>query len=256
MQFEAAIVLAIFILVTTLVVMMVLITSRRRVAQEEEMKGAASARGWQFQALREKGYRVHRWTGTTDGVSWVAESLVQAARSNNRHQQRRHIARWHGSWSPGINGVIVAMGLPKGKEDLGQAIATSQGGFFAMLANKAAGYAFDKAIDSYFGEGPAKEVDAGAMHRVETRIPGFIVMTADKDEGARVVSQGFEKAIVDASNDRTSVLSHEDRPWILLRPKAISLARMKRYRDINELEGFVRAGVSLTRAFKFGRGSL
>jgi hypothetical protein len=78
-------------------------------------------------------------------------------------------------------------------------------------------------------------------------------MTSDKHEGARIVSQGFERAIVDASNDSASVLSHEDRPWILLRPNAISLARMERYRDIKELESFVRTGVSLTRAFKFGR---
>jgi hypothetical protein len=253
MPLEAAILLATFILVTTFVVMLTLIASRLRDAKEQEMKRAASARGWQFQTLREKGRRVHRWTGTTDGVSWVAESRPQTGRSNSRHQQRHYISRWHGNYSSGITGVIVAMGLPKGKENLGHAVATFQGWFFAKLANAAAGYRFDKAIDSYFGEGPGKEVDASAMHRVETRTPGFIVMTSDKHEGARIVSQGFERAIVDASNDSASVLSHEDRPWILLRPNAISLARMERYRDIKELESFVRTGVSLTRAFKFGR---
>jgi hypothetical protein len=41
-----------------------------------------------------------------------------------------------------------------------------------------------------------------------------------------------------------------------LRPHAVSLARMERYRDVNELEGFVRAGIGLTRAFTFGRRSL
>jgi hypothetical protein len=39
----------------------------------------------------------------------------------------------------------------------------------------------------------------------------------------------------------------------LLRPKAVSLARMDRFRDIDELDGFVRAGVALTRTSKFGR---
>ena len=61
------------------------------------------------------------------------------------------------------------------------------------------------------------------------KIPGFIVMAEDKDEGARILAQGFEQAIVDASNDKASVLSNDDRPWILLRPNGISLARMERY---------------------------
>ena len=106
----------------------------------------------------------------------------------------------------------------------------------------------------YFGDEIGKQVDAGKMQRVDSEnVPGFIVMAEDKDEGARILSQGFEKAIVDASNDKASVLSNNDRPWILLRPNGISLARMERFRDINELDGFVRAGVALTRAFKFAR---
>ena len=253
MEFQAAIILAIFILVTTLVVMMVLITSRQRAAKEEEMMREASTRGWKFESTRERGYRVHRWTGTTEGVSWVAESLVHAAGGNNR-RRRRHIARWHGNWSPGINSAIVAMGLPKGKEQIETSVAAGDS-WAAKLAHKAVGFAFDKAIDMYFGDGPGKEVDAGAMHRIETKTPGFVVMAADKDEGARVLTQGLEKALVDAANDQASVLSNEQRPWVLLRPKAVSLARMERIREIGELDGFVRAGVALTRAFKFGRQS-
>lgn len=252
MPFEVALFVAFFILVVTLVVIISIFASRKQAAREEEMKHAASARGWQFEVNREGGYRVHRWTGTTDGVSWQAESLRDVGGGNKRHHRRRHIGRWHGAWSPGINGAIVAMGVPKGKEELGTAIAAGDG-FFATLAQKAAGFAFDKAIDVYFGDGPGKEVDAGTMHRVETSTPGFIVMTADKDEGARILSQGLEKALVGLSNDKASVLSDEDRPWILLRPKAISLARMEPLRDINELDAFVRAGVALTRVFKFGR---
>ena len=83
---------------------------------------------------------------------------------------------------------------------------------------------------------------------------------AHEEEWKRAASargwKRLEKALVDASNDKTSVLSEEDRPWVLLRPNAISLARIERYRDIQELDGFVRAGVALTRAFTFGRRSL
>ena len=251
MPFQVAIIVAILILVSTLVAMTVLIASRRQAAKDEELKRAASARGWKFETTREKGYRIDRWTGSTDGVAWIAESLAHTSGSN-KQQRRRHVARWHGAWSPGIKGAIVAMGLPKGKDQPGPAIAAGES-WVAKLAQKAVGFAFDKAIDVYFGDGPGKEVDAGAMHRLETKTPGFVVMAADKDEGARVLAQGLEKALVEATNDKGSVLAEENRPWILLRPTAISLARMERFRDANEIEGFVRAGMALTRTSKFGR---
>ena len=251
MTFEASLILAFFILIATAVVMGAIFGGRKQAAREEELKAAASARGWKFESRLEGGYRVNRWTGSTDGVSWEAESLVHKAGGHDR-DRRRHIARWHGAWSPGVSGPIVAMGLPKGKEDIPTTVAAGDG-FFAKLAQKAVGFAFDKAIDVYFGQGPGKEVDAGSMQRVAAATPGFVILAADKDEGARILSQGLEKALVDASNDKASVLSNEDRPWVLLRPKAISLARMERFRDINELDSFVRAGVALTRSFKFGR---
>jgi hypothetical protein len=251
MSFDLAIILAFFIIIVSIFVVAAIFGGRKQKEKEDEMRRAASARGWQFERKLERGYRVYRWTGTTEGVSWVAESLMLSTGGNKRGR-RRHMARWHGHWSPGLNGPIVAMGVPKGKEQLGQTIAEGDG-FFAKLAQKAAGFAFDKAIDVYFGDEPGKEVDAGAMRRVDTNTPGFIVMAADKDEGARFLSQGLEKALVDASNDKGSVLSHEDRPWVLVRPTAISLARMEQFRDSNELDSFVRAGVALTRTSKFGR---
>jgi hypothetical protein len=253
MSFDLALIVSFFILIITVMVLGAIFGSRRQAEKEEELKRAASARGWQFDSTLQKGYRVHRWTGATDGVSWVAESLRLVA-GGNHHRRRRHIARWHGAWRPGVNKPIAVMGVPKGKEIMGATIAGGDG-FFARLAQKAAGFAFDKAIDVYFGADIGKEVDAGTMQRTDgENIPGFIVMAEDKDEAARVLAQGFEKALVDASNDKASVLSDDDRPWILLRANGISLARMERYRDIAELDGFVRAGVALTRAFKFGRG--
>ena len=76
----------------------------------------------------------------------------------------------------------------------------------------------------------------------------------NRDRLAAAQYQQFQPlTLLDAAQDKGSVLSNEDRPWVLLRPKAISLARMERFRDINELDSFVRAGVALTRTFKFGR---
>ena len=252
MSFEAALVVATFIIVASIVVLAGVFQGRRRTAQEDELKQAASMRGWKFETLTAKGYRIHRWSGSTDGVPWVAESLKHAARGD--HSDRRmHIARWHGTFSPGINGAIVAMGLPKGKEHFSTTIAEGDS-FLAKMAQKAAGFALDKAIDVYFGDEAGKQIDAAATHRVDAeKIPGFVVMSADKDEGTRVLSQGFEKTLVEASADKESSLSDADRPWILLRPNAISLARMQTFKDATDIERFIRAGLSLTRAFTFGR---
>ena len=250
--FEVALFLAFFIIVAALIVVGGMFASRKQAAKEEELKRAAAARGWKFESRKEHGFRASRWSGTTDGVSWFADSMQQTGGSKNRN--RRYVQRWQGAWSPGINGAIVAMGLPRGQENLGTTVAAGDG-FFAKLAQKAAGLALDKAIDVYFGDDPGKEVDAGALHRINSQTPGFVVMAADKEEGARIVSQGLEKALADAAADQSSVLSNQDRPWILLRPQAIQLARMRPFQDINELDGFVRAGVALTRAFTFGRRS-
>ena len=60
-------------------------------------------------------------------------------------------------------------------------------------------------------------------------------MAADKDEGARVLTQGLESALVDATNDKRRAV--ERRPAVgPAAPERVSLARMERFRDINELD--------------------
>jgi hypothetical protein len=255
MSFEASLFVGFFIIVASIIAVSAMVGGRRRAEQVEELKRQASARGWKFDSVLQKGYRIERWNGTTDGIAWTAESAIHVT-GGSHGKRRRHVGRWHGSFSPGINAPIAVMGVPKGKEVITTQIAEGDG-FFAKMAQKAVGFAFDKALDVYFGDDLGKEVDAGTMHRIDgQKIPGFIVMAADRDEGARILSQGFEKALVEASNDRASILANDDRPWILLRPNGISLARMEKLRDVAELDGFVKTGVALTRAFKFGRMSV
>jgi hypothetical protein len=69
------------------------------------------------------------------------------------------------------------------------------------------------------------------------------------------MAQGFEQALISSSADPASALSDNDRPWILLRPGAISLARTEPLRDAAQLERFIHAGIGLTKAFTFGRRS-
>jgi hypothetical protein len=254
MPVNVAIAIATFILATSALAMIAFIMKRRREAKEDDMRRAATSRGWQFDSRSERGSRIHRWRGTTDGLAWVAESIRTAPKSN--HDKHLRLGRWHGDYNPGINKPIVCMGLPKGKEM--PAIPAAPGeSMFAKLAQKAMGFAFDKAIDVHFGKELGDQVDAETLHRVDsTKIPGYVVLAVDKAEGVRVLSQGLEAALIEASGDKSSLLSNDNRPWILIRPSGISLGRLERIRDLDELDAFIRAGTGLSRAFTFGRRSL
>jgi hypothetical protein len=252
MPVNTAIVVAIFILGFTAIAMIIFLASRRRQALEQKMKQAASSRGWNFAARGESGTRIRRWTGSTEGITWTAES-ISATTKGDRRRRRQHVARWQGEFNLGISGPIVLMGVPKGKEL--PSFATAEGdGFFATLAKKAAGFALDTALDAYFGRDAGAQVDAASLHRVNAPgLTGFIAMGVNKEQGPQLLAQGLESALNAATNDPASVLSQEDRPWILLRPHGISLARMEQFADVAELEAFIRAGVALTRTFTFGR---
>ena len=251
MSSEAATFIAVFIIVSTIVIVLTRLSKGRMQEKEEQLRKAVMLRGWTFDSKLDGGYRIHRFTGTTDGVAWEAESAKLVA-GGNRRERRRHIARWHGKWSPGVNAPIVGMGVPKGKEVLGTTIAGD--GFFARMAQKAAGLMFDKAIDVYFGKEIGDQIDAEELRRIENvAVPGFILMAKDRNEGSRILNEGLQRALVDATNDRSNVLSEEDRPWVLVRHQGISLARMEQFREVSELDQFIKAGVGLTRSFRFGR---
>lgn len=250
MDFSVAVVVATFILATTAIALVVLTASRKRAAKEDDLKRAAATRGWTFESTSARGYRVHRWTGTTEGVPWQAESLRYT--SGNNRQRRPNLARWHGDFSPGVTAPLVCVGMPPGKEI--PAFSAAQGdSLLAKLAIKAAGFAFDKAIDVYFSDVVGKQVDGAAMHRVDTKLPGFIVMAVNRDEAARILSQGLERSLTDALHDPSSVFAKDDRPWVLLMPHGISLARTGQFRDLADIDSFVRAGLALTRSSKFAR---
>jgi len=158
MSSNAAVVVATFILMTTAFALLLLTASRKRAAREEELKRTASTRGWQFESTTDRGYLVHRWSGTTEGVPWRAESLHYT--SGNRRQRRPNISRWHADLSPGINAPVLCMAVPKGKE-LHSPAMTPSDSFLGKVAQKAVGFAFDKAGDVYFGVELGKQSGRG-----------------------------------------------------------------------------------------------
>jgi hypothetical protein len=252
MSSEAATLLAVFIIVTSIIIVLSRLSKARIQAKEEELQKSVALRGWTFSSKLDRGYRIYTFSGTTDGVAWEAESAKLVAGGNKR-QRRRHVARWHGKFSPGVSATIVAMGVPKGKEVMTHKIAQGDG-LFARMAQKAAGYALDMGIDIYFGKEIGRQIDAQTLQHVEEpAVPGYIFMAENPDEAKRILAAGLQRALLDATSDKNNVLSEQDRPYLLLRPHSISMARMERIRDVGELDQFVKAGVGLTRAFRFGR---
>lgn len=254
MSFEAAIIVSVFIITTAFIFVASRFTKGRMQAKEDELQRTASARGWTFSKTHDRGYRIYKFSGTTDGVAWEAES-AQLMAGGNKRERRRRVARWHGKWSPGVTAPLVAMGVPKGKEVMQFQVAQGDG-FFAKMAQKAVGFAFDKALDVYFGHDIGAQVDAGTLkHVAEPAVPGFIFMAGNVDEAKRILTEGLQRALLDATNNTSNVLSENDRPSIMLQTNTVSLTRMEQFRDVNELDQFIRAGVGLTRAFRFGRPS-
>lgn len=254
MSIDSALPLAFFIITASFVGLLIVLARRRRAAEEEELRQAASARGWQFETATEEGYFVRRWRGTTDGIAWTAESLLSVRRGKQRHRRRR-AARWRAAAGLGVTTPILCMGVPAGKEV--PAFAVAQGdSWLAQMAQKLAGTALDMAVDMYFGKALGREVDAGALRQVPgVAIPGFILMAGDPDEAGRALAQGLKNALVDAVNDRSSVLSEADRPWILIAKSGVAVGRMVGFTTTAELEAFVAAGIRLTRSATFGRPS-
>jgi hypothetical protein len=250
MPVNAALVIATAVLAVTMMAVALFIAARVRRAREAELQRAALTRGWTFESASVRGYSVHRWIGTTDGVPWRAESWHSLSRKNR--QRRPDLARWHTDFSPGLSSPIVCMAVPKGKA-ITAAPAQPGDGLLVKLAQKAFGFAFDKAIDLYFGDALGKDVDAGAMHRVDSKAPGFVVMAADKSEGARILASGLEQHLTTAASDPASALAGEQAASILLRPHGISLAKLGELDGVEDVERFTRAGVGLTRSSKFAR---
>ena len=224
MSFEASLFGAFVIVSIAVILVLVRVTKGRIEAKEEELRKAALLRGWTFEEKTERGYRIYRFTGTTEGVAWEAESARPVA-GDKHDQPRRPVAKWHGKWSPGVTAPIVGIGVPKGKEGSTTPVAQMHG-FFVRLAVKASEFAFNRMLDVYFGDQIGKEIDAGALRRVESAaVPGFIVMAGNVDEASRILSEGLQRALVDASSTPGNVLAGKNRPFVLVWPQGISLAR-------------------------------
>ncbi|MDH4066198.1 MAG: hypothetical protein OEW19_17490 [Acidobacteriota bacterium] len=246
MSFQLALVLSAVMVVGAVVVLVIRMEGRRQAAVEDQLRGEASARGWTFQTDREPGFRVRRWTGTTDGIAWSAESRRSARQRRHRGQGAQRM-RWWADTVRGPSGAVLFLGVPEGDSGPSFTVAAG-GGVLARLAQKATGLVFDHAVDLYFGREAGAQVDAGALEKVDGQVPpGYFVMAADRAEGARVLFSGMSEAMRAVDSDLRPEDPEESRPWVLLLPRRVSIARMDPIRSTAELERVARAGAALVR---------
>lgn len=223
-------------------------TQRQNQQRLDALRAGAAARGWSCETSKDGVFDLTRWQGQTDGVRWTAEH--RRLRHKRKGQTRTHNVRW---WADGFGGpasALLLMGVPQGQET--PAVTLAQGeGLLASMAQKAAGFALDKSLDTYFGEAAGQQVDARTLRMVDgAALPGFIAMAVDKNAGAFWLNQPGHRAAIEAQvRDASSALSDEvNRPWVLLLGPRVNLARMAPVISVEDLERLVRAGVALVHA--------
>jgi hypothetical protein len=224
---------------------------RQREQAQGQLAADAAARGWTFESTTEGLFDLQRWSGQTDGHRWTAEYRRGRHRKRSSHT-RTHRLRW---WTEGFGGPstpILLIGVPRGKERLTAQLPLG-GGMLATMAQKAAGFALDKALDVHFGEQIGRQIDARELRLVEgVEVPGFIVMAADGAQARFWLDQaGHRQTLLAQVADAASAFSNEqDRPWVLLLGRHLTLAQPVPVRSTADLERLVRAGVALAEAFR------
>lgn len=221
--------------------------TRRLRALAERLQPEAAARGWTLET-EQRGYiRVLRWSGTEDGVRWIAEAHEGKIASGN-HRRHTSLTVWRAPGAYTGSTATLLMGLPDGTE-----IPKSQPseGVLASLALKAVLFALDKGIDFYFGKEIGAEVDARDLKRVEdaeARVPGFVVMSSAPSDASWLIARNVAPAVNTAINAGPESLQGPRRPWILFWSGGVALGRVGSVDNAADLEPFVRAGVAIARA--------
>ena len=243
MPFEVALTIAGVVLVVTFVVIASMMAGRRAAAQDDERKHQASMRGWAYESAREKGYRVHRWKGVTDGVEWTAESRYKPGGHGHAPVKR---TRWLASSVRGPEKPVLCVGAKAGT--ITSTLSLGDGdGMIANLARKAATFAFDKAVDAYFGEEVGGGIDAKQLKPVPgAAVAGYTIMAADTDEASRILFQGLTNAL--SASPTAAVKTDEGKgPWVLLWKGGVAVGRAELVEAAADIEGMARLGSSVAR---------
>jgi hypothetical protein len=251
-SFQAALIVSVAIIAVTFAVLLSRLAVGRRDATEAAMKAAASTRGWMFTVAVDRMTRVHRWTGTTDGVSWTAESRRIRQRGRGRNRPYEHRAWWSGELASGPASPILLMGVSTGRQ---RSVAFGVGGIgvVAGLAHKAATWAMGSSLANRFGDALAATVNEESLRPVEGAPAGYVATATDPSAAERLLSASLGGALESGSHDSSSALASDPRPSILLTATSASVAIDDALRTAGDVERLVRAGVAVVTALRLRR---
>ena len=225
-------------------VMVVLVRRRGQHHQQREdsMRTAALAQGWNFDSQDSGPMAVMRWQGTTEGTRWTLEYRRSRSTRRTRHAHT-HRAVWWADTFRGPTSPVLFIGVQAGQENPFMKLQGSEG-TLATMAQKAAGFALDKALDVHFGEEAGRQVDARLLKPVQAAgLTGFMVMAVDVPQAMWMLGEGWSK-LLDALATEVPGQGN-DRPWVLVLPRRVLLARSTPIRTEDDVRSMVREGLSL-----------
>lgn len=225
-------------------VMVVLVrrSGQQRQQTEDSMRSAASAQGWSFDSQDSGPMTVMRWQGTTEGTRWTLEYRRSRSTRRTRHAHT-HRAVWWADTFRGPASPVLFIGVQTGQENPFMKLEGNEG-MLATMAQKAAGFALDKALDVHFGEEAGRQVDARLLKPVQAAgLTGFMVMAADEQQAMWMLGEGGPMWLDALASEAPGQGNH--RPWVLALPRRVLLARSTPIRTEDDVRAMVREGLSL-----------
>ncbi len=213
--------------------------------REDSMRAAALAQGWSFDSQDSGPMAVTRWQGTTEGTRWTLEYRRSRSTRRTRHAHT-HRAVWWADTFRGPTSPVLFIGVEAGQENPFMKLEGSVG-MLATMAQKAAGFALDKALDAHFGEEAGRQVDARLLKPLEAAgLQGFLVMAVDVPQAVWMLGDGWQKPLQTLA--QTSGGNAADRPWVLVLPRRVYMARAAPVRTEQDAQAMVNEGLALMAA--------
>jgi hypothetical protein len=212
---------------------------------EPAAQADAGRLGWTYETEQTAIFEIQRWRGTTNGLSWVAETLRSGRSRRHPNQATTRVLRWYATGPLQVPGALV---LLRDREDRDAPdLELPQGdGVVATLARKMAASAFDASFDIAFGEAVGRQVDEQTLRpfvdAAQSLSGGKVLVDDAVRPSALLVLQRVDAAL--AQSDATRTAS------VMLAPNGVAISAKAYVSSADELQPYVRAGVALVEALR------
>jgi len=210
---------------------------KMQASSTDSLAKSAAARGWKFEHSAKIGEIRRKWSGTTDGVNWVAS---YTGLNNNSADQSywTHRFRWRAALENGPSSPLILIHERSSLDGVDEKLEVLPG-FIRGLAAAA----IDHVPSVYFGP-EAADVDLSTWAVVEGhRIPAMRVLAPLADARALMLSKQVAPPIIGESD---ALAANGKPPVILILHDAVHLASKSEV-SAAEVEQAVRLGVSIAK---------